>query len=212
MDDALTAYIDAQRGRFDGAERLLLALYRQLGLGQPVGAADLAEACAAAPGEVETILAGLPASWLEVDDDGAVVGFAGLSLDPTPHRVAVDGRTLYTWCAFDSLFVAGLLGRAVEIGSTCPASAQPIRLRADPERVLERRPRATVMSFVTPEEEARRRALRRVFCDHVNFYASAGAAQPWRAANPDGLVIDVDAAHALGRRRNAVLFGAALAS
>ena len=47
------------------------------------------------------------------------------------HRFEVAGRTLYTWCAWDSLFLPQILGQEAEVESTCPltaAEAGPRRL------------------------------------------------------------------------------------
>ncbi|MCQ4438245.1 organomercurial lyase, partial [Clostridioides difficile] len=46
----------------------------------------------------------------EWDDYGNVVGY-GLTLRETPHTFEVDGRRLYTWCAFDTLFFPALIDR-----------------------------------------------------------------------------------------------------
>src|SRR3989442_9036358 len=39
------------------------------------------------------------------DKQGRIIGFGGLAVREMPHRFKVDGRTLYTWCAWDSLFI-----------------------------------------------------------------------------------------------------------
>ncbi|MHB1834417.1 MAG: organomercurial lyase [Solirubrobacteraceae bacterium] len=46
------------------------------------------------------------------DGDGRVVGFMGLSVvEFGGHRIELDGRRLTAWCAWDTLFLPGLLGR-----------------------------------------------------------------------------------------------------
>jgi alkylmercury lyase len=55
------------------------------------------------------------------DEQGHVIGFLGLSIRPMPHRLTVTGRTLYAWCAFDTLFLPELLGAAAEVESRCPS-------------------------------------------------------------------------------------------
>lgn len=37
----------------------------------------------------------------QVRSGGEVRAVLGLSIDPAPHRFAIGGRQLYTWCALD---------------------------------------------------------------------------------------------------------------
>ncbi|MDN4571692.1 hypothetical protein DBB29_00190 [Pandoraea cepalis] len=62
------------------------------------------------------------------DDVGNVVGY-GLTLRETSHVFKVDGRRLYTWCAFDTLFFAILIDRTARVTSRC-ASSRPRRTPA----------------------------------------------------------------------------------
>src|SRR2546422_6561781 len=49
------------------------------------------------------------------DDEGRVLGFGGLAAAPMHHRLEVDGRTLWTWCAWDSLFIPEILGKRARV-------------------------------------------------------------------------------------------------
>ncbi len=40
----------------------------------------------------------------------------GLAIAETKHRLEVDGRALYTWCAWDSLFLPEILQRTEPLG------------------------------------------------------------------------------------------------
>ena len=80
-------------------------------------------------------------------------------------------------------------------------------LSVAPEGVAWARPEGMVMSFVTPGIGARRRDLRQVFCRHINFFASDEAAGAWRGDTPEALILSLDEAHALARRRNQAVFG-----
>lgn len=50
-------------------------------------------------------------SFVYPDGEGRVLGFGGLTVAPMHHRFEVGGRILWTWCAWDSLFIPGTLGR-----------------------------------------------------------------------------------------------------
>lgn len=47
-----------------------------------------------------------------------MVAFQGPSVVEAPHRLRLDARTLYTWSAWDTLFLPELLGRPAEIESS----------------------------------------------------------------------------------------------
>ncbi len=95
------------------------------------------------------LFAGLAAFGLERDGEGRVVG-AALTTRRTPHAVAVAGKSLFAWCALDTLFIPGLLGEVAEVESTCPVSESPVRLTVTPEGVSEVSPPEAVLSVVLP--------------------------------------------------------------
>lgn len=93
-----------------GAEALtplLRLVLRLLARGRPVDPDDIAAATGRPPADVLAALRQQPS--VEWDEAGRVVGL-GLTLRPTPHRFEVDGRTLFTWCALDTLVFPALLG------------------------------------------------------------------------------------------------------
>jgi alkylmercury lyase len=106
---SLEALAGMLAGTFPGTDDapLARALLRELTRGEPVSDAALAASSARAEREVTQTLA----RWPNVhrDDHGRVDAFGGLSLQPTQHRFEVGGRHLYTWCAWDTLFLPGLL-------------------------------------------------------------------------------------------------------
>ncbi len=193
-----------------GAQRVQLALYRLIAAGLPVSGDGLALAVGRDPVEVADMLAAIPASNFLYDSGGQIVGFRGLGQVPTRHHLGFAGKRLFAWCAFDCLFLAELLGGALEVASACPASGAEIRLTVTPEGVAAAGPEATVLSFVTPEAAGMRDALRDVFCCHVNFFAGVDAAESWRASHPGAGILTLEQGFELARLRNAASFGAVL--
>jgi Helix-turn-helix domain of alkylmercury lyase/Alkylmercury lyase len=87
--------------RIEGRELVPHAI-RLLSGGEPVALEELA---AAAGRSVEAVDAALKAQIsAERDDRGRLVGLA-LTLRPTTHRFTVDRRTLFAWCASDTLML-----------------------------------------------------------------------------------------------------------
>jgi alkylmercury lyase len=75
------------------------------------------------------MLADLPD--LETDEQGRIVG-SGLTLRPTPHRFALDGRQLYTWCALDTLILPVVLEQGATVESPGHGAGTTILLTVDP--------------------------------------------------------------------------------
>ena len=114
-----------------------------------VTADDWGRATGLEPTHAEEAFADLATFGLERDGEGRIVG-AALTANPTPHRVRFDSQRLYAWCALDTLFIPGLVGRSATVESTCPTSGAPIRLTVTPEGVDAADPIGAVVSVVLP--------------------------------------------------------------
>jgi alkylmercury lyase len=193
----LRSMADSVAGTFPGCEDapLARALLRQLALGRPVSATDLAAAAERDGCDVVATLRRWPN--VERDDKARVVAFGGLSLRPTAHAFEVDGRGLHTWCAWDTLFLPALLGQSARVRSRCPITGAGVRLTVDPDKISSAEPATLAVSFPRPEA-ASPEDITGSFCCHVYFLAGAQAAERWRAGH-QGAVLDLDDAFELGR-------------
>jgi alkylmercury lyase len=180
------------------------ALSRELILllaeGQPVSLERVASVLGLAREEALEILRQRPS--IEWDETGNIVG-AGLTLRPTSHRFQLNGRTLYTWCALDSLMFPGLIGQTVQVESPCAGTGHPVRVTVTPEGVTQVEPPDAVVSLVAREASP---DVRRVFCDYVNFFQSAETAAGWLAEHPGATTLPVVEAYQLGRRLTESVF------
>ncbi len=91
---------------------------------------DLAAAIdASISATTETIDRLAAAGWLDVDDEGRVVGAAGLSLTKGPHSLKFgDGKQFKNWCAYDSLGIAAALTADATVETACGACDRAIRI------------------------------------------------------------------------------------
>ncbi len=140
----------------------------------------------------------------ERDQDGNVVGIAGLSQHQHPHRFTVNGVRLATWCAWDSLFLPVILQQTAEVSSPCPVTGETIRLTITPEGVTSKHPASTVISIVIPQPTTSGlesvEEIWTTFCHHVHFFASPQVAQEWVAARGQEIaILTVEEAFELGR-------------
>ena len=183
---------EALAGTFPGCDDapLALAVLRELANGVPV-------AIARVPDGARHGLARWPN--VHYDEAGRVVAFSGLTLEPTGHRFAVGGRQLYTWCAWDTLFLPAMLAQSADVESTCAATGREVRLTVDPDGVRRFDPRPLWLSFPAPSATSTA-DITGTFCCHVHFLATPSAIEAWLGGHPDGTVLGLDDAYELGRR------------
>jgi len=195
-------------------QRLGLEIYRQLAQGEPVLRSELAEALAAPKDTVDELLGHPNLKCLTyADNEGRIIGFGGLAVREMPHRFKVDGRTLYTWCAWDSLFIPGLLGLEAEVESPVPGSTARVRLRVAPDEVKHVEPRSAVMSFLLPSAQTFQADVLKAmasFCHYIFFFPDPEMAAAWTSSHPDTTVISVPDAFELGRQMVAARWRPAL--
>jgi alkylmercury lyase len=191
-----TEYVDrtATLIRDVEAAELLPYAIRLLSEGEPVEVGRLAAAAGRTLEEVATALDEQASA--ERDGDGRLVGLA-LTLRPTPHRFTVDERTLYAWCATDTLVFPVMLGKPGVVESTCPQTGQPIRIELTPDAVERLDPPAAVMSALRPIGKLA--DMRAATCNHGHFFSSAAASANWVRQHPDGYVYPVEEAFRLDR-------------
>ena len=213
--DAVFDTLTAKLWNFNEAEQLVaLALYRELLRGVPVSDNQIAQVQIRDVHDVSALLQA-PAldSLIYRDDDGLIVGFGGLAVVPMNHRFRVNGRTLYTWCAWDALFLVDVLNVRAEIESTCPQTGTAIHVtvsRAGVERI---EPKEAVISFLFPDAPLFEQSAGQTiasFCHYVHFLASPEVAEQWTAKHEGTFALSVDDGFRLGRMHNDARFGAVL--
>jgi alkylmercury lyase len=170
-----------QKEGFPGFE-LIPHIYRLVAEGEPVELSRLAAAAGQPVEEVEAKLRAHPG--VDWDEAGRLVG-VGLTLRPTPHTFTFDGRTVYAFCASDTLTFPIILGRSGVIKSEAPGTGQPIRVEVTPERVVRTDPPTTVVSLVRPD---RVDDVRAEVCSLGSFWPSREAAAGWLAAYSQGML------------------------
>ena len=183
--------------------RLGLEVYRQLARGKPVLRLSLAEALDVPTHDVDELLGHPNLKCLTyADNNGRIIGFGGLAVREMPHRFRTDGRTLYTWCAWDSLFLPCILDLEAEVDSPAPGGTVRVHLKVAPDGVKEVEPRSAVMSFLLPNAHTfQADALKAMasFCHYIFFFPNRENAAAWARSHPDTTVISVSEAFELGR-------------
>ena len=160
---------------------------------KPASLEEIAAASAKSPEEVRAALDRFPST--EWDEQGRVVGL-GLTLQLTPHRLELEGRTLFAWCALDALLFPILLERPASIESPCRGTGDPVHIEVTPAGIEAVEPTAAVVSIVAARDLAN---FRRVSCNNAHFFSSPEAASRWLEKHPEATILSVEDAFRLGR-------------
>jgi alkylmercury lyase len=161
--------------------------------GKPASPEEIAAAAGKPPQEVRAALDRFPSA--EWDEQGRVVGL-GLTLQLTPHRLEVGGRTLFAWCALDALLFPALLAQPASIESPCRGIGDPVHIELTPAGIEAAEPPSAVVSIVAARDLAN---LRSVGCNNMHFFSSAEAASRWLKKHPEATILPVEDAFRLGR-------------
>ncbi len=188
-------------------QRVAVALYRLLAQGEPVSPTSLARAVNLS----ETYIRDLLTRWPGVyhDDSGSVIGFWGLALPEMPHRFTVERRTLHTWCAWDSLFIPGIIGKTAHVESADPLTKVLMTLSVGPDGVNDASSAGVVVSFLSPEGAFDADVIMN-FCHFVHFFDSEESGARWTATHKGTFLLSLEEAFTLGQMTNARKFQGAL--
>jgi alkylmercury lyase len=177
-------------------EDLCRSILHQVSRGKPLAKATLAAELQISQNELEQRLARVLDT--EFDSEGNILGW-GITLMPTRHRFQLDGKTLFTWCAFDTVLFPPTLGQAAHVSSTCPSTEEPITFVATPEGVVrDLTPSHSVLSLIIPSTH--QDCVRATFCEQSLFFSTAQAASSYLASHPEALLLSIEEAAAVGKR------------
>ena len=209
--DQASTMMDTVPAMDEDTKRLAIELYRQLARGEPVPLESLGAALGVPIEEITALMEDEQLKgWVFYDDEGRVIGFRGLAIRKMPHRFEVDGRTLHTWCAIDSLFIPEMLGKPAKVESRDPHTGTAIKLTVTPDGVESVEPAAAVMSILIGDPEVVKTNPTKVmasFCHHIFFLESPETGAEWAAQHGEGtFLVTLDEAFALGKRLNAAQF------
>jgi Alkylmercury lyase/Helix-turn-helix domain of alkylmercury lyase len=146
-----------------------------LARGKPASLEEIAAASSGkSPEDVRGALGQFPSA--EWDELGRVVGL-GLTLRLTPHRLELEGHTLFARCALDALLFPVLLRRSASIESPCRGTGEPVRVDVTPDGIEAVEPPSAVVSIVAA----------RVWATSAAWAAITRTSSALLRRHPDGL-------------------------
>jgi alkylmercury lyase len=131
-------------------------------------------------------------------------------LQETAHRLEVDGKTIYGWCAWDTLFIPELLGSTARIISSCPVTGKEIQLTVSSAGIERVNLEQVVVSFLIPEESEFQENITASFCHFVYYFADRIAAEQWSATHPGTFILSLADAFRVGQLLNATRYNQTL--
>lgn len=132
--------IDRFVGSFSSEEILVSRhAFRAILSGQPVAISELKAAVGLPPDVVEAAVEALiERGTLAVTPDAEqIVGVRGLSLVETDHRLTLEGRQLYAWCAVDVVGIPAAIGAEARVESHCHHCRTPLAFTFQGGRIVE---------------------------------------------------------------------------
>ena len=183
--------------------RLLIRMLRKIALGKPVTKAEtfqISEELAIPFKQADEFLRDVT----ERDSDDNIIGLIGLSQNQEwAHRFYVNGNSLRTWCAWDTLFLTQIIGESVMVESESPLTGTTVRLRINKDRVESSLPETAVVTIVNIDPDVHdvssMEAIWGNFCHQVYFFPSREEAEEWASGKDNIEVLTVDEAYELGR-------------
>jgi alkylmercury lyase len=161
--------------------------------GKPASPEEIAAAAGKSPEVVRGALDRFPSA--EWDEQGRIVGL-GLTLQLTPHRLEMEGRILFAWCALDALFLPVLLRRSASIESPCRGAGELVRVDVTPDGIEVVEPSSAVVSIVAARDLVN---IRSVGCNNTHFFSSPEAVSRWLEKHPEANILSVEDVFRLGR-------------
>jgi alkylmercury lyase len=176
-------------------EDLCFPIVQQVSRGRPATRAELGAGLQLDQDELERRLAHLPDT--EFDRQGNIVGW-GVTLIPTSHQFQIDGKSLYTWCAFDTVLFPPSLRAEVLVQSSCAQTGHCISFVVTPEGgIKDLTPAGSVLSLILPTGPSE--CVRATFCAQSLFFQSEQAASTFLATHPEAILLSVEEAALVGR-------------
>ncbi|MEE8583407.1 MAG: organomercurial lyase, partial [Acidobacteriota bacterium] len=109
----MSSTIDLLADRWEGAGPLL-ACFPLLAQGEPLPIGRIAEAAGV---DIQLIEQALRTARCKCDENGCLTDLFGMSLEPTHHRLEIEGRVVFSCCALWAHVIPRLVERWAEVES-----------------------------------------------------------------------------------------------
>ncbi len=203
VDEIVAALIrDAGTIDLQGDEaRLFVQTLRRLTEGRPINSQEvdrLADGVGLTRDQADSVL-----NWIaERNDQGDIIGLAGLSLNDWNQKFRVNGKNFTTWCALDTLYLPQVIKQSAEVESMDPVTNETIRITLGPDGV-EAAPEDAVISIVVPKVDKKgiesAEQIWSAFCSYSHYFTSVESGQKWfKDKHVEPFFLTIEEGHELG--------------
>ncbi len=120
---------------------------------------------------------------------GEVVGAYPVTTEVTPHRITVNGHSIYAMCAVDALAVAPLFGGEVRIDSVCHVTGEPIHIAMKGKKIVECKPCSAEEMRIGVRWQRVTTTAAHGLCRQMVFLKDAATAAKWQSRDPGSIDI-----------------------
>ncbi|WP_444993890.1 organomercurial lyase [Aliikangiella sp. IMCC44359] len=181
-------------------KRVSKYLYIELAKGYPVPLAKIVKQLDIPEEQVRKLIDTL--AYVEQNQNDEIIAYRGVTLSPTKHALVTNNSTVYTWCAFDTLFLLDLIDEPAHIHSTCAACNKKLILKPSKLAGSQFENNSMVMSLFVPEPSAYQESLRDSFCCKVHFFCNETCGQQWSSQQSNIELFSVDDSLTIAQERN----------
>ena len=203
IDEIVEALIlDAGTIDLHGAEaRLFVQTLQRLTEGRPISSQDvdqLAVSVGLTRDQADSVL-----NWIaERNDEGDIVGLAGLSLNEWNQKFSVNGYSFTTWCALDTLYLPQVIKQSAEVEAVDPVTNENIQITLGPDGVVQA-PDDAVISIVVPKVDKKgiesAEQIWSAFCSYSHYFTSVESGQEWfQDKHIEPVFLTIEEGHELG--------------
>ena len=185
--------------------RISKFLYQNLALGKSISVGTIAKFLQIPLQDTRAHLKQM--KYVEYDAAGEISAYRGVTLNPTKHYLVHNNVNIYTWCAFDTLFLAELLAEPVRIFSNCPTCGKAVACEISDRNLINSIDSALVMSFIIPSKVDLSDNLQNAFCCKVHFFCNQQCGNEWLNLSPEIVFFDLVESLEIARERNRNFLG-----
>jgi alkylmercury lyase len=205
LEEIVEAWVESRETKY-ATESVTVTdfVLRSIASGRAIGLLEFVEETGLTLREAKLLFRKMRLSGADFDEEGRLIGNA-LTLRPTQNLLKIDGRMLYAWCALDTLFLPGLIGKTAEVRSRSPVTGELINLSVSPSGIETFYPASTVLSVVVPGkskacEPGQRGGLQGAVCSSMHFFTSHEEAEGFLGKDSDVAILAVEEASELAQR------------
>ena len=172
----------------------LLRAFPLLARGEPLATADIARVTGES---LERVERAVESGRCERDAEGRLIDLFGMTLTPTPHRLEIDQRILFSCCALWAHVIPKLVDRPVLVESVDPNRRELVRLSISGQGVAAVQPRGAGATMAIADREAIETDIATAFCSNVRHFVSRESAEEFASGCSFRKVVDLTEIHTL---------------